>query len=270
VVAPLSFRAGRRGEVCTAGQKLIGNSNSAVLSPLLDLIAVLEKTCQRLSEWLSLSCTGAVLFERMFMAEAVFRPSRAFMETSTGLLERLRTSPEEGDWRRLDDLYRPLIRRWLLRDACLREEAEDLVQDVMSALTRELPKFERRRQGSFRAWLRVVTVNLVRAFWRDQQRKPRRMAGNAEQFLAALEDPNSELSHLWDQEHDRHVLDRLLEQVRRDFSPAAWSAFVRFAIDGVPAALVAQEAGISQNAVLLAKSRILQRLREEAAGLVGS
>ena len=34
------------------------------------------------------------------------------METSASLLERLRTAPDGADWRRLDALYRPLIRRW--------------------------------------------------------------------------------------------------------------------------------------------------------------
>jgi RNA polymerase sigma-70 factor (ECF subfamily) len=190
------------------------------------------------------------------------------METSTGLLERLRSSPEEADWQRLDDLYRPLIRRWLSRDAWLQEEADDLVQEIMSTLARELPGFERRRQGSFRAWLRVVTVNRVRAFCRDQHRTPRRLPGDPERFLAGLEDAKSEMSRLWDQEHDRHVLDRLLEQVRQDFSPATWAAFQRFAIEGIPAPQVAAETGISHNAVLLAKSRVLKRLRQEAAGLV--
>ena len=38
----------------------------------------------------------------------------AVMQTSASLLERLRTAPDDVSWRRLDDLYRPLIRRWLI------------------------------------------------------------------------------------------------------------------------------------------------------------
>jgi len=38
--------------------------------------------------------------------------------------------------------------------------------------------------------------------------------------------------------------------------------------DGQPASDVAQELGISVNAVLIAKSRVLKRLREKPAGLV--
>jgi hypothetical protein len=48
-------------------------------------------------------------------------------------------SSDEATWRRLDDLYRPLIGRWLLRDPSLREEADDVIQEVMDVLVRELP-----------------------------------------------------------------------------------------------------------------------------------
>lgn len=56
--------------------------------------------------------------------------------------------------------------------------------------------------------------------------------------------------------------------VRTDFTPAAWQAFRRFALDGVSAALVAEETGLTENAVIQAKSRILRRLRTEAGDLL--
>jgi hypothetical protein len=37
------------------------------------------------------------------------------METSATLLERLANAPTDDDWRRLDDLYRPLLRAWMAR-----------------------------------------------------------------------------------------------------------------------------------------------------------
>jgi RNA polymerase sigma-70 factor (ECF subfamily) len=56
--------------------------------------------------------------------------------------------------------------------------------------------------------------------------------------------------------------------VQPDFAPATWQAFRRQVIDGLPAAAAAEEAGITLNAALLAKSRVLKRLRQEVAGLV--
>ena len=85
----------------------------------------------------------------------------------------------------------------------------------------------------------------------------------------SLADPNGELAREWDSDHDRHVFQKLLALVQPDFSAATWEAFRRFAIDGQSAARVAEELGLSVNAVVQAKSRVLKRLREEAGDLLG-
>ena len=49
---------------------------------------------------------------------------------------------------------------------------------------------------------------------------------------------------------------------RAEFSDPHWQAFWRTAVDGVPAAEVAEELNYSTAAVYQAKSRVLARLRE--------
>jgi RNA polymerase sigma-70 factor, ECF subfamily len=65
-----------------------------------------------------------------------------------------------------------------------------------------------------------------------------------------------------------HALEQLMAVVQPDFTPATWEAFRRFVVDGVPAGRVAEELGLSENAVILARSRVLKRLREEAGDLL--
>jgi RNA polymerase sigma-70 factor, ECF subfamily len=187
-------------------------------------------------------------------------------KTPVSLLQRLKVAgPEDGDWHRLQDLYLPLIRRWLDRAPGLGDEAADLSQQVLMIVAREVPQFERRRDGSFRAWLRMVTANAVRT----HRKRPRTVnLDPAEGFLDRLADPNDESAREWDREHDQHVLKKLLAIVRPDFGETTWETFQRFALEGRPAAQVAAELGITQNAVIQAKSRILRRLREEAGELV--
>jgi RNA polymerase sigma-70 factor (ECF subfamily) len=86
--------------------------------------------------------------------------------------------------------------------------------------------------------------------------------------LDELESPDSVLSRLWDREHDEHVAASLLRRVQGDFAAATWQAFLRHVLEGDPAVKVAEELGLSLNSVLLAKSRVLERLRQELAGLV--
>ena len=191
------------------------------------------------------------------------------METSASLLERLHSVSDQAAWQRLDDLYRPLIQRWLQRDPTLGGDAEDIVQEVMSVLVRELPGFQRQRTGSFRRWLREITAHRLLAHHRSRRNRTRALAAPQEECpLTQLADPNSELSRKWDEDHDRHVLRRLMELIGPMFEPNSLAAFRRVTFDEVAPALVAKELGMTYAAVLLAKSRVLSRLRQEAEGMI--
>jgi len=190
--------------------------------------------------------------------------------TSASLLDRLKhAKPDAADWRRFQDIYLPLIRHWLSGVPGLRDEADDLTQEVLVVLLRELVSFERQRHGAFRAWLRQVTVNRIRAFWKARQKRPLAGLGHdPEPFLSQLEDPRSDLAQQWDRDHDKHVFAKLLALVEPDFAPSTWQAFTGFALEGRRAAEVAEELGMSESAVMQAKFRILKRLREEAGAFI--
>ena len=187
--------------------------------------------------------------------------------THASLLERLRreADPASPDWQRLHDLYVPLVRAWASRNADIAPDADDISQEVFLVLVRELPNFHRRRDGSFRVWLRKVVANRIRSHRRATAR-----AGlpPAEEFLSHLEDPASDLAQQWDRDHDKYLCDRLLAAVQADVAPATFRAFRLFVLEGRSAAQAAAETGLTENAVLVAKSRILKRLREEAADLL--
>src|SRR5437870_2280875 len=93
-------------------------------------------------------------------------PARSMNSTSKSLLMRAR-SREEAAWGRFVTLYQPLIRGWLISNSVLPQDADDLTQDVLAVVVRELEQFDHLgRVGSFRSWLRTVTVNRAREFWR--------------------------------------------------------------------------------------------------------
>jgi RNA polymerase sigma-70 factor (ECF subfamily) len=187
-------------------------------------------------------------------------------QTPASLLHRLReASPAADAWRQFDDLYRPLLAAWLRRYSLQPHDADDLVQDILQAVAAELPQFHYdASRGHFRGWLRQVMVNRLRVFWRAQKRD----RAFVQTLVDQLEDPASDLSRLWDREHDQHVLQGLLRQLEPDFAPLTWQAFQRLLAGDEPRA-VATGLGLSLNAVFLAKSRILKRLRDAAADLTG-
>lgn len=191
------------------------------------------------------------------------------METSVSFLDSLRDRSAQEPWRRLVDLYSPLIRSWLRRHAASENDVDDVTQEVLAVVVRRFPEFERQRCGAFRSWLRTIAVNCLRDQWRKGNRQP--AGGGGTDFnilLGQLEDPHSGLSQQWNREHDAHVSQYLLEQVRPQFAPQTWTAFRRFALDGLSADEVAQELGITPNAVFIAKSRVMSALRQVGEGLL--
>jgi RNA polymerase sigma-70 factor (ECF subfamily) len=82
--------------------------------------------------------------------------------TSRSLLYRAGQGQEPA-WQRLVEMYRPLIHGYLLHQKVPLQEADDLTQELLAVVVRELPRFEHAgRTGAFRTWLRQITVNRVR------------------------------------------------------------------------------------------------------------
>lgn len=191
-------------------------------------------------------------------------------DTSLSLLKRLKGDRESPDWNRFVNLYDPLLRAWLRRHSLLGDDSDDLVQNIMAVVVRKVAEFEHNgRTGAFRTWLKEITARCLQSHWRSRKNQPVGAGGSDVQALIAdLQDPQSELSQQWDREHDRFVMKKLLDDLKDEFEPKTWLAFQRFALEQVPAAKVAAELEMSTNAVFIAKSRVLARLRQESEGIL--
>lgn len=190
--------------------------------------------------------------------------------TSLTLLQQLQQNEDSQSWNRLVAIYAPLLERWLGRYEMQASDSEDLVQEVLVAVAKDIPQFQHNgRTGAFRSWLRTMLVHRVRNFWRARGRRPQvRGDSNLERQLDELEDPASQLSAMWNREHDQHVARQLLTDAEQAFTAQTWNAFRRVTLGGESADQVAADLGMTLNAVFIAKSRVLRRLRQQAAGLV--
>ena len=188
--------------------------------------------------------------------------------TSVSLLGRLQEKSQHDDWSRFIAIYTPFIERFIRLDASMAVDAEDICQEVLAKVAQHLPRFRRQRDGSFRTWLKTLTANQVRLFWRKRQSQQKIGKPGAQPLLEALLDPRNELSLAWDREYNSYLMCRLQALVRSEFSESTWRAFTLRVLEGKTSAEVAAELGLSQNAVDIAKSRVLGRLRQEAAGLL--
>ena len=191
-------------------------------------------------------------------------------ETSLSLLDQLCQSPDAGAWDRLAKAYLPLVRSWIERYQVQAADTDDLAQEVLMVVLHELPSFRHNQhRGAFRTWLRRIVANRLRNYWRTQGRKLERLGDDPLVVqLDELEDPRSSCSALWDREHDRYLVLRLLEMLESRFSESTREAFRQLVLEGSPARVVAAELGMTLNAVFTAKSRVLRELRFLGRGLI--
>lgn len=190
-------------------------------------------------------------------------------ETPVSLLDRLQQKAAPADWRRLVELYTPLLCDWLSRYPALRQEKDYLIQEILRCVVAKIAEFRRQRIGSFRRWLQIIATNCINLYWRKQRGKPSAVGGDAgELLLSESADPDNPLERSIDVEYSRYVVRRLIQLIEPEFRPETWQAFQRHVLDGLSPADVAAELDISVNVVLIARSRILKRLREEAQELI--
>jgi RNA polymerase sigma-70 factor (ECF subfamily) len=178
---------------------------------------------------------------------------------------------DEASWKDLADLYRPFLINWLKRHDLPERDREDLAQEILVSVVRYLPSFQHPgHPGAFRSWLRTIAANRLSDYWRARKPDEPAVTGGSTmtEVLNQFADPDSSINRSWDQEHDRYVLRCVLDLVEKEFERKTFQAFRRLTLDDASGAQVAAELGMSVGAVYVAKSRILQLIREEAAGLI--
>ncbi len=190
-------------------------------------------------------------------------------ETSLSLLDRLRDSSNEQEWDLFVDLYRPFISRYLTGFSISVQDAEDVCQEALAATYRSLPAFRHNgRVGAFRRWLRIIVHQRALNFLRSRQHQPTLVGATYENPLSSFEAVSNSLQENWEREHDQFILSRMLNLIESEFTKTTWTAFYRQVMTGENASDVSTALGISTNAALIAKSRVIRRLREISAGLV--
>jgi RNA polymerase sigma-70 factor (ECF subfamily) len=197
-------------------------------------------------------------------------PDGASAHTPSSLLVRVKAQDPEA-WKRFVQLYGPLIYRWCRRAGLQEADAADVGQEVFRAAAGALPDYHHDQKGdSFRGWLWTITRRKVLDF---VGRKPPGAQGvggsDAQTALQELAGPREADSDDDSAEADRLLLcRRAVELVLADCKQETRQAFLRVVAGGQRPAEVARDLGLTVNAVYLAKSHLLRRIREEFAGLV--
>ncbi len=180
--------------------------------------------------------------------------------TSLTLLEQLRGPNHTAAWGRFVALYTPLLKEWAARRGFLGADADDLIQNVFVKLMYEVTRYKKAEGRSFRAWLAQVLANAGHDY---RRRKATRALPGAVGLAEVGHEPPNPAEELEEEAFRQALLRRGLDVVKADFSEQTWAAFTAVTLDDRPAPQVAAELGMTENAVYLARHRVLTRLRQE-------
>ena len=188
---------------------------------------------------------------------------QAIHTTPGTLLDRLRGGVDEKAWGWFVDLYTPLLFGWARRCRESEHDAADLVQEVFVTLVQTLPSFEYDRAGNFRRWLRTLLLDKLR----DRIRRRVRAEKALEHHQQDVELPDI-AEVFWEAEYQQELARQALRLMQAEFAPSTWKACWETVVHSRAPADVAKELGITENAVYIAKYRVLRKLRQELSGLV--
>jgi RNA polymerase sigma-70 factor (ECF subfamily) len=172
-------------------------------------------------------------------------------------------------WSAFVERYGPHIyrwcRRWRLQDA----DAQDVTQDVLTLLVRKLRTFAYDpSRGTFRGWLKTLTYHA----WCDylERQGPGQGTGDSAilerlRSIEAREDLQEALASTYDLE----LLAEAEARVQLRVTPRDWKIYKDLTSGGRSGPAVAQELRMRVTAVLMAKSNVLKKVREEIHRLGG-
>ena len=186
-------------------------------------------------------------------------------ETRVSLIVRLRQPGNQEAWQEFASLYEPLIYRLAARKGMQHADAQDLLQDVLVAVSKGIDRFEiGEDKGRFRGWLFRISRNLI---INAIEKKQRIIQGNGDSDVYRRLAQERDLSP---QEHSAYVLEFRRElfhwaacRIRPEFQASTWSLFWRTSVEGEPIADAAGELGLSIGAAYAARCRILACLKKK-------
>ena len=192
--------------------------------------------------------------------------------TRYSLLSRLQNWEDQDSWKDFFDIYWRLIYSVALKSGLTESEAEEVVQETIISVAKNIHKFKRdRKLGSFKGWLR----NLTR--WRiaDQLRKRTRMPGEEGTTTEAMPSQWGEISgglgtnteSIWEQEWQSNLLKTAMERVRPRVKEEQYQMFDFYVVRQWPVGKVAETLGVSAARVYLAKHRVSRLIKKEVRAL---
>lgn len=178
--------------------------------------------------------------------------------THATLLARLNTGSDASAWTEFCERYSELIRAFARRQGLQPADCDEVLQDVLLALTQAMPGFQYDpSRGKFRAYLKTAVIHA--AYRRFCQKRGEVQVQDVEAAIRTATG-DADVEAAWEAEWRQYHMRQAMRTLAAEFNDADRQAFEAYAIAGEDAGRVAERLGLSVDQVYQAKSRMLKRL----------
>jgi RNA polymerase sigma factor (sigma-70 family) len=185
-------------------------------------------------------------------------------QSSTGIVvyDLLHSPNDVHAWNAFVDRYGKKILTWCRRWGLQEADADDVAQDVLVKLAKNIRAFDRTK-GSFRAWLKTIT----RHAWSDyleSQRRPGAGTGDPS-VLAKIDSLQARdgLTETLSDAFDLELLDLAKARVQLRVDERTWEVFRLVKFEGIAPEQAARQAEMLIATAYVAVGRVKEMLREE-------
>ncbi|MBI3820431.1 MAG: sigma-70 family RNA polymerase sigma factor [Planctomycetes bacterium] len=188
-------------------------------------------------------------------------------KTTSTVLDKLHDHADQTAWTDFVGHFRAPIVRFVMRNGLSASDAEDVAQETMMAFARNyrLNRYDRTK-GRLKDWLFGIARNQML-----QARKSRMLqfdaggaGSSASESNAIFDVPDAAHVAWWEDEWERAVYERCLDQVRNEVTAQSMEIFKLLITGGISADEVAARSGVSTTVVYNVKSRVSRRIAELA------
>ena len=196
-----------------------------------------------------------------------YNPAQDLLPTRQSLLSRLKSWDDQASWQEFFATYWKLIYSAARKAGLTDAEAQDVVQETVLAICKQMPEFQYDPQiGSFKGWL------LKQTFWRIQDQFRKRLPANKAEsteisqtdLATKLPDPaGCALEKHWDSEWNNNLLQAAVERAKQKADPKQFQLFALYVLQKWSVPRICAFLKVPRGQVYLAKFRVTRLVKHE-------
>ncbi|MDD7984767.1 sigma-70 family RNA polymerase sigma factor [Lentisphaera marina] len=187
-------------------------------------------------------------------------------KTRHTLIQKVKNQHDNHAWEEFLQVYHKYIYAIIRSAGMNKDDAGDIMQDILLRLWNRLPKMDEGEIRRFRSYLATITKNCIADFIRKKMRHKDKLSHVAEKDVNLRSSELPEIDEIAIREWENYLTNQALTNISSSFSGKAIEAF-KLTVQGYSLEEIANILDIQSQSVYRLRGRVKAKLIEEVARL---